>query len=321
VTGHDRRSGSLPLAPSSGELGPLIRRPIILLGLPRSGTSTLMAMLSTHPALWSLNRESTHILEEQAFHPERHGWSHELSAGDLDESSRRDLERRFYEGAGNLEVLPFGRFVPVRGRGKRRAARAISMLSRPFRRPPIRLVEKSVPNVMRIMFLRELFPDAQFLHLTRHPRSNLSAMYRGWKSTERHNDYPLPDGFRIVGHDGPAWAFFLPPGWQSWDGRTLMDVCEHQWRVAHERCLAAAEILPAGDCLRLKFEDLLATPIEALGSVASWAGIDPAPFARFSERLPRINAGSSTSTMEVPDEALARAVEELAPLARRLGYE
>ncbi|MDP9330350.1 MAG: sulfotransferase [Actinomycetota bacterium] len=321
MSGADGRFGSLRPAPSSRNIGRLIRRPIVLLGLPRSGTSTLMAMLSTHPALWSLHRESTHIVEDLSFHPMRHGWSHELSADDLDESARRDLERRFYREAGNLEVLPFSRFAPVRGRGKRRAAQAITLVSRPFRRPPIRIVEKSVPNVMRIMFLRELFPDAQFLHLTRHPRANLAAMYRGWNNTERHNDYPLPDGFRIVGYEGNAWAFFLPPRWQSCDGRTLMDVCELQWRMGHERCLAASNILPAGDYLRLKFEDLLVSPTEALGSVASWAGIDPAPFDRFSARLPRINAGSSSSSSEVPGEALARAVEELEPLTRRLGYE
>ena len=309
------------VAQASGRRARLIRDPIIILGVARSGSSALLAALSAHPELWSLHRESTHILEGP-YHPALRGWKdHVLTEEDLDPASIPDLEARFFAEMGNLERIGVGRFVPVRGRGKRIVARSIAAVSGPLRRPPIRIVEKTVQNSLRTGFLKKLFPDARFLHLTRDPTSNLQSLYRGWRNPERHNDYPLPAGYQIVGHDGADWAFVLPSGWRSYEGRTLMEICAFQWRSVHEHALAAAERFEPGDVRTVRFEDLVRDPAARLREIADWAGLDPRPFRRFARGLPRINVTRSRhAEAVVPRDELEAAVAELRPLSTRLGY-
>ena len=157
----------------------------MILAAPRSGSSLLFGMLSSHPTLWSLYRESNPLFEGP-FHPRERGWeSNALDETDYSAEVGDHLLRAFYREAGNLERLPFGRRVPLRGRGKRSVSRAIAVVSRPFKRPPIRLVEKSPRNTLRVPFLRRLFPDARFIHLVRDPRSNVASIYRAWRTPGR----------------------------------------------------------------------------------------------------------------------------------------
>ena len=85
----------------------LIRRPIVILAAPRSGSSALLTALSTHPDLWSRYRESNDLLEGP-FNPlETGASSNALTEEDLDPETRELLLRGFYRTMGNLERLPF----------------------------------------------------------------------------------------------------------------------------------------------------------------------------------------------------------------------
>lgn len=208
---------------SRRSLSPLIKEPIIIVGNPRSGTSSLFAVFSSHPELWSLHRESWAILDGP-LHPRYRNWeSNVVTEADLDAQLDGYLKGQFVRRVGNLEKVPFGRFIPVKGRGKRSAAGTIRLMSRPWKRPPLRIVEKTIPNIVRIRFLKALFPDARCVQLVRHPRQNISAIYRAWHQARRHHDVPSP-GFEIRGHVGRYWSFVLPPGWRSQHGKTLMEV-------------------------------------------------------------------------------------------------
>jgi hypothetical protein len=299
----------------------LFLEPIVIVGAPRSGTSTLFATLYSHPALWSLHREARHILEGP-FHPARRGWdSQRLTEADLNDALRREVHLAMFHEMGNVERLPLGRLVPLRGRGRPRVARALALLSRPLRRPPLRIVEKTVENCLRIPFLVRLFPDARFLHLTRHPRTNIAALYRAWHHPERFQDFPLPEGFIIRGHRGSHWSTILPPGWRACNGKTLTEVCAFQWRSAHEHCLLGSASLGPERYLQVRFEDLVGQPREVLRRISRWASLDPRPFDRFERRLPRINVlRGSLPDADVPQEDLERATDEVAGLAEQLGY-
>jgi Sulfotransferase family len=296
----------------------LIERPIVIVAAPRSGSTLLFSILSTHPALWSLYTESNSIIEGP-FHPSSRGSdSNALDARDLDAGSRDALVRAFYRRAGNIERVPLGRHLPIRGRGTPRMARMLAFVSSPWKRPPIRLVEKSPKNTLRVPFMRELFPDARFLHLTRDPRSNIASLIRGWRS-DRHKTYPLPDGFSIEGYASDRWSFVLQPGWRSLDGRSLADVCADQWLACNRACV---DHLDASD-LRIRYEDLIGQPEPTLDSVATWADIDPDPFGRYEQDLPVVQ----TRTRPDADKwlALRDEVEGSLPLVRdlaqRLGYD
>jgi Sulfotransferase family len=300
----------------------LIREPIVILAAPRSGSSLLLAVLSAHPDLWSLYKESNRILEGP-FHPRFRGWaSNVLTEDDLDAGSRAWLPRRLFDDAGNLERLPLARFVPLRGRGRPWYSAGIAMASRPLKRPPIRFVEKSPKNTLRIPFLRALFPDARFIHLTRDPAANIASLFRGWRDPHRHNVYPLPDGFHLSGYKGTHWCFVLQPGWRSFDGASLIDVCADQWRACNEHCLRDLRAVAADRVLRMRFEDLVAEPSTRLSEIARWADLDPKPFARFARGLPVIQPSARShggTDHRLPPE-VDPAVSRLRRLSAELGY-
>src|SRR5262245_16432538 len=203
-------------------------RPIVLIAAPRSGSSLLAALLGTHPDLWTLNGEDRPILEGP-FHPERRGWSsNELEAKDLSEELAARLRREYFGAASNFEVLPLGRRVPVRGRGRRTPRATINALSRPFKRPPIRLLDKDTRAALRIPFLRKLFPDARFLYLTREPRGNVASLMRCWLDPRRYNDYLVPGGVELSDFRARHWSTVLPPGWREMTGARLVEVCAYQ---------------------------------------------------------------------------------------------
>lgn len=298
----------------------LIQRPIIILAAPRSGSSLLLQLLSSHPDLWSLYEESQDVLA--GFHPSKRGWeSNVLTESDLDAPTRTELHREFFSRSGNLERLPLVRLLPLRGRG--RFGRFISSVSSWFRRPPIRIVEKTPHNALRVRFLRELFPDALFLHLTRDPRTNIPALYRSWLNPDQYLAFPLWGDFEIEGFHGTHWSFILPPGWREMNGKPLADICAFQWRAANEFPLNDLSNVDPSQSLRTRYEDILEDPRRALGRIAEWANLDPGPFQRFKGNLPRINVTRNRRASEwaMPPEELDRVLPTVADVAARLGYE
>src|ERR1700733_6702297 len=98
----------MPFPPSGAAGGapsgqPLISRPLILIGAPRSGTTMLFQALSAHPALWSLYRESQPILDAHFPVSMAPGSSALVTADATDDKTAADIKREFFERVGNLE--------------------------------------------------------------------------------------------------------------------------------------------------------------------------------------------------------------------------
>ncbi|HEX6400478.1 MAG TPA: sulfotransferase [Actinomycetota bacterium] len=301
----------------------LIRDPIVILAAPRSGSSALFGALSAHPDLWSRYRESNHILEGP-FDPGVTGaTSNALTEADLDEVSRDLLLRRFFQSVGNLEILPVVRWLPLRGRGRRRVSEAISVITRPFKHAPIRIVEKSPKNTLRVRFMKELFPDARFLHLVRGPRGNIASLYRAWQTPDRYKTYPLPPEFRIAGYAGDRWSFVLQPGWERLEGRTIVEICADQWRACNEACLRDLAELDVTAVRRVRYEDLVAQPYETLEGIAAWADLDPAPLGRFRGGLPLIQSTTKPDPHKwrALGEEIDSVMSQVEDVASALGYD
>lgn len=265
-----------------------VDRPVLVVGAPRSGTSMLFQALSTHPSLWSLYRESQHILEKfMASALELHD-SDQLDAADCSADSARRLSRLFCDSVGNAEAGGGWRsHLPLILRARLSGLLTSGRVSRP---PSIRIVEKNPQNSFRLRFLDRLFVDAKILYITRAPTSNIASIYRGW-SEPRFRTQPLPSGYAIRGYRGSSWCFGRPPGWRNLSGQSLIDVCAFQWRAYNEACLSDARIF--GDrVLRVKYEDLCVRPGLILREVAEWAELDGAPFEKFATGLPVVNTWS-----------------------------
>jgi len=149
------------------------------------------------------------------------------------------------------------------------------------------LVIKTPGNVYRLPFLRALFPHARLriLHLVRHPGQAINGLVDGWLYHGFFAHY-LPGRLKISGYSdhfpdwGQSWwKYDLPPGWQKWSERSLVEVCAFQWRSAHQSTL---DYLAASgtEHLQVRFEAALGEPEErqrTFTAVGNWLGIDPAP--------------------------------------------
>lgn len=110
------------------------------------------------------------------------------------------------------------------------------------------LVEKSPRMVRRVGHLKRvyyMYPHASFLHLTRHPRSMAQSQIN---ITSRNKEW-----------NGRLDANKIKP--QNW------------WGQCQQNILEFTSMLPEGQCMRIKGEDLLSEPDVYLPQIAEWLGV------------------------------------------------
>jgi hypothetical protein len=133
------------------------RRPILVVGCPRSGTSVLLDALLAGGETRSVQSEG-HILWDEFHHPRDRGWdSDALGADDVTQR-----EREYVYQAVRLWT---------RGR---------------------RFVDKTPESCIRIQYLDALFPDATFVFLRRRAAENVNSLIEGWRARPRFVKYQLP---------------------------------------------------------------------------------------------------------------------------------
>ena len=337
----------------------MIIDPVFIIGCPRSGTTLLFNVLSESPELHSIGYEGGPIWEK--YHsPAKKGWQDgALDAQDVTPASRAAILREFERGAASGRL--WRRVNRARGAIRRNAAwqrlrggkgavnvsstartanrfqhlslntvRALVRLTNDAQRllgrgRRIRLLEKTPENCLRIPFLREIWPDARFIYLTRDGRANTYSLMEGWKHFRREAGYPVPAPLHIEGYAGRTWKFTLIPGWRELTDQPLEVVCAHQWVACNQAVLAHRPALQAaGAMLTVRYEDLVTDPLPTLRRICAFVQIDSAPFETFEGGLPVVNVVSQPRLdkwrRENP-EAISRVLPLLEPTMRALGYD
>jgi hypothetical protein len=116
---------------------------------------------------------------------------------------------------------------------------------------PKLLVEKSpatVFNSRALQRMREAFPNADYLHLIRHP-------------------YSTGRSLSSLAEQSAEWNGRL--------SRLQMDT-EELWLRTHKNIINFASALPIGQCMRIKSESMLSNPWLYLPQIAEWLGISTA---------------------------------------------
>ncbi len=228
----------------------LLDRPIIVVGCNRSGTTLLFNTLSRHPKAWSLYIESQDEFYRHYPIDEEEG---DRLVGAPGEEATATIHRDLYARAHNKEFfkdLPLLRHVPRR------------VLQRPlnplYKRAPIRLVEKTPANSLRIPMLVRLFPDARFILLVRRGEPVVSSLMEGWKNWSRTGAGP----FQFT-----RWHYLVPPGWRAYVDRPLAEICAYQWTQALRYAWEDLNRYRPGDFLLARHEDLTADPASGYARV------------------------------------------------------
>jgi Sulfotransferase family len=272
---------------------PTPERPILVIGCPRSGSTALLELLLRSPELRSVHNEG-HILWQPHHHPSDRGWdSDRLDAGDVSERERA----------------------------------YIYLAIRMFARAP-RLVDKTPESCLRIPYLLELFPDAEFVFLHRRPEDNVSSLIEGWRARPRFVTYSLPERLDGLGAlSGNLWSFALIPGWRELRSAPLEEICARQYVACNEAVLEARDQVEPSRWHQLGYEDLIAAPVETARGVFERLEL---PFAAAAEEharalLDRPSFTSLTSPKADKWRELNRAQVErvmpiVTPVGQRLGY-
>jgi hypothetical protein len=239
---------------------PLLDRPIVVVGAPRSGTTVLGQLLGYHPAL-------AHLQEP------RLTWRY----GNDDKSDM------FAPADARPEVCRHIRSAfaaAVRAAGRQR------------------LVEKTPSNSLRMGFVERVLPGCLFVHILRDGTESVLAIRRFWQQHAhgikpgklrqrwreinlRQMPYYLREFARRAA-PGPFRRLVRPPVWgpriPGIDGLLkdleLLEVCALQWRMCVESARQFGRTLPADRYMECRLEDL--SP-ELLRSILAFGQLDDAP--------------------------------------------
>jgi hypothetical protein len=324
---------------------------VFIIGCPRSGTTLLYRGLSEARPLWSIGGESRHIIE-RLHHPRRSNWeSGALAADDLTPESKRFIGAAFEREAapwtfwahvnrlrGWLDRRSFWRTIKrVRGaqgrssemagavpRGGMSAIRSAARLYGCLRLGgdrPMRLLEKTPENCLRLPFLLEIFPDARIIHLIRDGRSNVSSLMEGWRRADLFPGYRVPERLAVSGVTSHRWAFALIPGWRELAASPLEEVCARQWMVCNEAVLDFRRNEGRGvPFLTVKYENLVNRLDAVLAEVTAFADVELNPHPGFLSESNIVSPPAREKWRHLHGEEIRRIEPLIAPTMERLGY-
>lgn len=258
---------SNPFAPSTPvqpdpEIRGLVDRPIIVIGCSRSGTTLLFQNLAEHPLTWSNYEECFDIFyRHYPIHPDLG----ERVAEPPTPQVGRAIAKALYRIAHNKEQFrdtALLRHVPLK------------LIQRPFnlfyKRPPVRLVEKTPANSLRVPMLAALFPDAKFVFLVRRAEAVISSLMEGWKNW---SDVKPGQEWRY-----DKWHYLSPPGWREWTGRRLEEICAFQWVESTRIAWEDLERHVPGRYLMVRHEDALAHPRAEYERILRFCELPASPY-------------------------------------------
>jgi hypothetical protein len=135
------------------------------------------------------------------------------------------------------------------------------------------LLEKSVPNALRVSFVNAILPDALFLHIIRDGRDVVESAVRQWNkdpelgyllrklryfplSNVRYAYWYLKNMFG--GGQGPRiWGPRYPGIEKDLEKLPLLEICAKQWDSCVNLALADLHKIPSNRCLTLNYENLI----------------------------------------------------------------
>jgi hypothetical protein len=270
------------------------KRPIIVVGCSRAGTTLVYKTLSESREIGSLQRE-THDYWT-SLHPlaDKNWDTHALEAHDASLTDRDTVSRYFYSWTGHH-----------------------------------RWVDKNNQNGLCIPYLSALFPDAVIVFVKRSPGDNLNSLIEGWRKPDEFATWSndLPEKVGVENGQLHQWCFFLADGWRRYLNASVETVAAFQYIAINQAILDAKASVPQGQWVEVFYEDFLRDPVAAFRQVFEQCGLDfdPRLRAHCAEVLDiPYNAFSEIRLDKWKDsrnrEKIERVLPQVADVAARMGY-
>ena len=281
-----------------------MRPPIILFGNFRSGTSVVQRAVAVSP-------------EVVAWYEPNSLWLCADPGRDHDEFDERDVTDR-------VKRYVRRRFL----RYQRAHGDAV-------------VLEKSPHNILRIPYVKAIFPEATFLYMVRDPFSFISSVELKWQrpvtaggAVRRLRETPV----RQVHHQAAKYARqqfakkvrraqYLPAWGPRYRGMAddlssvdMLTVIARQWAEGSRRAERALADFDDGAVLRLRYEDFVADPVGDLARIGAHCGLEVTPEMVAAAKA-NVQPDRTRKWERLDPRDLARVVPELRDEMRRHGYE
>ena len=279
-----------------------IRKPIVIIGAGRSGTSLVGNFVAAHPDVAFLAEPRPIWMYGNSYRPD-----HVLDATHLTPRIAKYIDRRF------------GEFLEQSGRS--------------------RFAEKTPSNCLRIPFIQALYEDCRIVNVLRDGldvvRSTVSIRQQPVnKGTLRQRlratplwEWPsyLPVFWNsyvrtnLLGRPARHWGA-QPPGWRDWQGLPPHLAAARQWKALIEITLRDIRILPPENYLEIRYEEVVGDPAAACDQIAEFADLPSSEEMRRSA-CDRMKPGHANRRRgELTGEQEREVLEIIGPLQEKLGY-
>jgi hypothetical protein len=224
---------------------PVLGQPIFIVAAPRSGSTLLFETLAQSPDLYTIGGESHHLIEGlKALTPMANNFeSNRLTAKDVTLTVANHIRSAF------MKALKDRKGKPVKAN-----------------MPPIRMLEKTPKNSLRIPFLKAIFPQAKFIYLYRNPRENISSIIDAWGSGRFVTYKELP-GRKL------PWSLLLVSGWRKLDENDVPFTAATQWQQVHETMMSDFKNFNSDKVMSVRYENLLENPQSVIENICEFADI------------------------------------------------
>ena len=115
----------------------------------------------------------------------------------------------------------------------------------------------------RIVFLRQIFPDAQFIHVVRDPRAAVNSLlnvdwWDGWRGESNWRYGPIPEKYRHCLNSGPS---------------SFAALASIQYKILIDNVLDESKTLDAGSYAEVRFEDVVKDTEASVRRLLAFAGL------------------------------------------------
>lgn len=311
-----------------------IKKPVIIIGCPRSGTTLLYTILGQSNYLYSLYNESRFIFKKFYRNKEMGNkiyFDDLLNENDLTNSDIEFLRSEFDKYTFNNRILGL-----LMQKGLRKSLilkpleygiTKINKLTKNIFMSKYRMIEKTPRNCLKIPFINKLFPDCKFIFLKRDGRSNISSLIEGWRHRKGGvGRIPKPNlPLNIKGYNDKLWRFILPPGWQEYRNKSLEEVCAFQWVASNEAAIRDLKHIPEERKYTISYEELIENTPFIIKNLCKFIEIPYSQEVRkITEKLPIVNpigGNPNKDKWKKNEKLIERAYPMIEPIMIELGYK
>lgn len=300
-----------------------MERPILLFGMPRSGTSWLGKLLDSHPD--TLYRHEPDTWKRMPI-PRFPDCADSESYAGIVQSFVDDLPAiRAQRVAGRLPVFPKAYMSRAHTHALEASVHLARFGSRIHSDFPVlmhssasaytdrRLVWKSIASLGRMGVIMNALPDAVGIHLLRHPCGQIGSVLRGQSARNFSDNTPISEDYGIFNSvvDAPLGQTYdlSLPGLKA---LTPEERLAWRWVLINEKALR--ECRQSGRVLCLRYEDVCRDPLARIEDLFQFVGLNVVEQTRaFVSTSTSQSKDRYYSIFKDPETAATRWRDELEP--------